>query len=167
VARIEWHLANLGRWVFPARNPQSKDGHHTDSKAILHNVRLDAGLLNIEKDIDVNLTPHDLRRTLARVAGKLLPGHKVSQLLNHHPDTIGEGENRRMAKVTERYSQQEWPELRQIMTVCEDAIIGSSPRVWNMLRGPDRPAMDEKDDPPLELPTIRPGNVRRAKYAKA
>lgn len=166
IKQMEYLFDSTTRWVFPARNQNSKTGHHTDSKAMLDNVRLDAGLLNIAKGIDVNLTPHDLRRTLARVAGKLLPGHKVSQLLNHHPDTIGEGENRRMAKVTERYSQQEWPELRQIMTVCEDAIIGSSPRVWNMLRGPDRPAMDEKDDPPLELPTIRPGNVRRAKYAK-
>lgn len=167
IKQMEYLLDSTTRWVFPARNQNSKTGHHTDSKMMLDNVRLDAGLLNPEKGIDINLTPHDLRRTLARIAAKLLPGHKVSQLLNHHPDTVEEeGRGRRMAKVTERYSQQEWPELRKIMTVCEDEIIGSSPRVWNMLRGPDRPAMDEKDDPPLELPTIRPGNVRRAKYAK-
>lgn len=165
IQQMEYLLAATTRWVFPARNQSSKTGHHTDSKGMLDNIRLDAGLYNPAKEIDVNLTPHDLRRTLARVAGKLFPGHVVSQLLNHHSDSEGEGDKKRMAKVSERYSQQEWPELRQIMTVCEDAIIGSSPRVWNMLRGPDRPAMDEKDDPPLELPTIRPGNVRRTKYA--
>ena len=167
IQQMEYLLDSITRWVFPARNQNSKSGHHTDSKAMLDNVRLDAGLLNPEKGIDINLTPHDLRRTLARIAGQLLPGHKVSQLLNHHPDTVDEKDNgKRMAKITERYSQQEWPELRKIMALCEDALIGSSPRVWNMLRGPDRPVLDEKDDPQLELPTIRPGNVRRAKYSK-
>jgi len=166
LAQMEYLLDATKRWVFPARNQSSKTGHHTDSKAMLDNIRLDAGLFNPKKGIDINLTPHDLRRTLSRVAAKLLPGHKVSQLLNHHADTLEDKDSgRRMAKVTERYSQQEWPELRKIMAVCEDEIIGSSPRVWNMLRGPDRPAMDEKDDPPLELPTYRPGNVRRTKYA--
>ena len=165
IQQMEYLLLNTARWVFPARNQSSKTGHHTDSKAMLDNIRLDAGLFNPAKQIDVNLTPHDLRRTLARVAGKLFPGHVVSQLLNHHADSEGEGDKKAMAKVSQRYSQQEWPELRQIMAVCEDAIISSSPRVWNMLRGPDRPAMDETDDPPLELPTIRPGNVRRTKYS--
>ena len=166
LAQMEYLLDATRRWVFPARNQSSKTGHHTDSKAMLDNIRLDAGLFNPKRGIDINLTPHDLRRTLSRVAAKLLPGHKVSQLLNHHSDTVEDKDSgRRMAKVTERYSQQEWPELRKIMAVCEDEIIASSPRVWNILRGPDRPAMDEKDDPPLELPTYRPGNVRRTKYA--
>lgn len=166
LAQMEYLLSATKRWVFPARNQNSTSGHHTDSKSMLDNIRLDAGLFNPAKGIDINLTPHDLRRTLARVAAKLLPGHKVSQLLNHHADTVNDKDKgERIAKVTERYSQQEWPELRRIMALCEDEIISSSPRVWNILRGPDRPAMDEKDDPPLELPTIRPGNVRRTKYA--
>lgn len=166
LAQMEYLLSATKRWVFPARNQNSTSGHHTDSKSMLDNIRLDAGLFNPAKGVDINLTPHDLRRTLARVAAKLLPGHKVSQLLNHHADTVNDKDKgERIAKVTERYSQQEWPELRRIMALCEDEIIGSSPRVWNILRGPDRPAMDEKDDPPLELPTIRPGNVRRTKYA--
>ena len=147
----EWHLANLRRWVFPARNPQSKDGHHTDSKAILHNVRIDAGLLDPERGIDIGLTPHDLRRTLGRFAGRLLPGHVVSQLLNHHSDREGE----RMAKVTERYSQQEWPELQAAMAKVEEAMIRTSPRVWNMLKGPERDCLDEIRDPPLKLPSRR------------
>lgn len=149
--RHAWHLGNLRRWVFPARNPQSKDGHHTDSKAILHNVRIDAGLLDVERGIDIGLTPHDLRRTLGRFAGRLLPGHVVSQLLNHHSDREGE----RMAKVTERYSQQEWPELQEAMAKVEEAMIATSPRVWNMLKGPDKQVLDEHRDPALKLPTRR------------
>ena len=150
-AQHEWHLANLRRWVFPARNPQSKDGHHTDSKAILHNVRVDAGLLNPDQGIDICLTPHDLRRTLGRFAGKLLPGHVVSQLLNHRSDREGKG----MAKVTERYSQQEWPELQAAMAKAEEAMIATSPRVWNILKGPERQMLDEHRDPPLKLPLRR------------
>ena len=150
-AQHEWHLANLRRWVFPARNPQSKDGHHTDSKAILHNVRVDAGLLNPDQGIDIGLTPHDLRRTLGRFAGKLLPGHVVSQLLNHRSDREGKG----MAKVTERYSQQEWPELQAAMAKAEEAMIATSPRVWNILKGPERQMLDEHRDPPLKLPLRR------------
>lgn len=151
VARIEWHLANLQRWVFPARNPQSKEGHHTDSKAILHNVRIDAGLLDPERGIDIGLTPHDLRRTLGRFAGSLLPGHVVSQLLNHHSDRDGD----RMAKVTERYSQQEWPALQEAMGKVEEAMIATSPRVWNILKGTDKQVLDEHRDPPLKLPSRR------------
>lgn len=151
VARIEWHLNNLRRWMFPARNPQSKEGHHTDSKALLHNVRIDAGLLDLERGIDIGLTPHDLRRTLGRFAGKLLPGHVVSQLLNHHSDREG----KHMAKVTERYSQQEWPQLQEAMAKAEEAMIATSPRVWNILKGPEKQMLDEHRDPPLPLPSSR------------
>lgn len=152
VAHIEWQLFNLARWVFPARNPKSKEGHHTDSKAILHNIRLDAGLLDPKRGIDIGLTPHDLRRTLGRFAGKLLPGHVVSQLLNHHNEMDDGG---KMAKVTERYSQQEWPALQEAMDKVEAAIIATSPRVWNILKGTDRPVLDEVRDPPLHLPSRR------------
>lgn len=150
-ARHAWHLTNLRRWVFPARNPQSKEGHHTDSKAILHNVRIDAGLLDPERGIDIGLTPHDLRRTLGRFAGTVLPGHVVSQLLNHHNDK----DDGRMAKVTERYSQQEWPTLQDAMTKVEELMIATSPRVWNILKGPEMQLLDEHRDPPLKLPSRR------------
>lgn len=152
VAHIQWQLTQLARWVFPARNPKSKEGHHTDSKAILHNVRIDAGLLDPERGIDIGLTPHDLRRTLGRFAGKLLPGHVVSQLLNHHSDRDERGQ---MAKVTERYSQQEWPALQEAMAKVEEAMIRTSPRVWNMLKGPELVCLDEIHDRPLSLPSRR------------
>lgn len=160
-ARHEWHLSNLKRWVFPARNPQSKDGHHTDSKAILHNVRVDAGLLDLERGIDIGLTPHELRRTLGRFAGRLLPGHVVSQLLNHHSDR----EDERMAKVTERYSQQEWPQLQEAMAKVEEAIIATSPRVWNILKDTDKQVLDEYRDPPLKLPSRRSLGYRSKAHA--
>jgi len=160
VERIEWHLANLDRWVFPARNPKSKDGHHTDSKAILHNVRVDTGLLDPANGIDIGLTPHDLRRTLGRFAGRQLPGHVVSQLLNHHNDQDATG---RMSPVTERYSQQDWTTLQAAMEKVEEAMVRTSPRVWNILKGVDRPVLDEVHDKPLQLSTRRPGLGYRAK----
>ena len=160
VERRSQQLANSQRWVFPARSPSSKDGHHTDSKAILHNVRVDVGLLDPARGIDIGLTPHDLRRTLGRFAGRLLPGHVVSQLLNHHADREEGGG---MAKVTERYSQQEWPALCEAMGKVEEAMISTSPRVWNMLKNPDKPPMDERGDPLLKLPTRRPGLGHRSK----
>jgi hypothetical protein len=109
-------------------------------------------LLDPERGIDVGLTPHDLRRTLGRFAGRLLPGHVVSQLLNHHSDR---DEGGRMAKVTERYSQQEWPHLQEAMAKVEEALISTSPRVWNILRGTDKQILDEQSDPPLNLPSRR------------
>lgn len=147
-----WHLNNLQRWVFPARNPQSKAGYHSDSKAILHNVRVDAGLFDPERGIDIGLTPHDLRRTLGRFAASILPGHVVSQMLNHHSDRNDDG---KMAKVTERYSEQEWPRLQEAMAKAEELMIATSPRVWNILKGPDKPVLDEHRDPPLKLPSRR------------
>lgn len=152
IVELERQQRNLERWLFPARNPKSKDGHHTDSKAILHNVRVDAGLLDPDKGIDIGLTPHDLRRTLGRFAGRMLPGHVVSQLLNHHNDKDERGQ---MAKVTERYSQQEWPELQEHMAKVEESIIATSPRVWNFLKGTDRAILDERHDPSLKLPSRR------------
>src|SRR5690606_28350583 len=131
--RHAWHLENLRRWVFPARNPQSKAGHHTDSKAIIHNIRLDAGLLDPERGIDVGLTPHDLRRTLGRFAGRLLPGHVVSQLLNHHSDR---DEGGRMAKVTERTVRRNGPTSRRPWPRAEKPSSPTARRGGIICRGP-------------------------------
>ena len=40
---------------------------------------------------------------------------------------------------------------RAAMATVEDAMIRTSPRVWNRLRGPDRPEKDEANDPPVVL----------------
>lgn len=154
--------ARLKRWVFPARIDDGASEHFGEAKGMLANVRLDAGLYDPAQGVNIRLTPHDLRRTLGRVAGKLFHGHLVTQMLGHHPE---DDEPRRMAKTTKRYIQQAWPDLRVAMTQCEEAIIGTSPRVWNILKPEGYPARDEQDDPALHVPTIRPGNRRRARYA--
>lgn len=135
------------RWVFPARKGQSEIGRYTVSNAIFHNLRVDAGLYDPEQDIDIGLSAHDLRRTLGRFAGRILPGHIVSQLLNHRIDDGAE----RMSIMSERYSQQEWPTLREAMERVEASMISTSPRVWNALRTPDMPEMDDQNDPPLQI----------------
>jgi len=145
--RAEWRLEQVRRWVFPARNPKAKAGHYTDSKSILDNVRWDAGLTAS----DVGLTPHDFRRTLGRMAAKILPGHVVSQLLHHTaPD-----DKDAMAPVSERYTAQEWQTLREAMEKVDEAIISTSPRVWNILKGSDRARLDERDDPEMLIPSWR------------
>lgn len=135
------------RWVFPARKAQAKLGHYTVSNSIFHNLRVDAGLLDPENDRDIGLAAHDLRRTLGRFAGQVLPGHFVSQLLNHKLDD----DKGQMSYMSERYSQQEWPTLIEAMAKVEASIISTSPRVWNALKSPEMPAMDETNDPPLKL----------------
>ena len=149
--RAQWRLDNVQRWVFPARNTKAKEGYYSDSKSLLITVREDAGLLNLAKEIDVGLTTHDFRRTLGRYAAKLLPGNVVSQLLHHHKPN----DDKAMAKVSERYTEQEWPELREAMEKVDEAIIATSPRAWNMLKGSDRPRLDERDDPEMTVPKYR------------
>jgi hypothetical protein len=149
VERAQWRLEQTQRWVFPARNPKAAEGHYLDSKSILATIKADAGLT------DVGLTMHDFRRTLGRFAAKLLSGHMVSQLLRHH---VTKGNDVAMADVTQRYAEGEWPDLRVAMAKVEEAVIATSPAVWNMLRDPGdvaRPRMDERDDPPLNVPTYR------------
>jgi hypothetical protein len=152
--RAQWRLDNAQRWVFPARNTKAKEGYYSDSKSLLITVRQDAGLLNLAKEIDVGLTTHDFRRTLGRYAAKLLPGNVVSQLLHHHKPDDGKS----MAKVSERYTEQEWPELREAMEKVDEAIVATSPRAWNMLKGSDRQRLDEHDDPEMKVPTYRARN---------
>lgn len=149
VERAQWRLEQTQRWVFPARNPKAVEGHYLDSKSILATIKEDAGLT------DVGLTMHDFRRTLGRFAAKLLSGHMVSQLLRHHTTR---GNDTAMADVTQRYAEGEWPDLRMAMAKVEDAVIATSPVVWNILRDPGdvaRPRMDERDDPLLNVPKFR------------
>jgi hypothetical protein len=152
--RAQWRLDNARRWVFPARNTKAREGYYSDSKSLLITVRKDAGLLNLAKEIDVGLTTHDFRRTLGRYAAKLLPGNIVSQLLHHHKPDDGTA----MAKVSERYTEQEWPELREAMEKVDEAILRTSPRAWNMLKGSDRQVLDERDDPEMNVPKFRARN---------
>ncbi len=135
------------QWVFPARSHKAKSGHYSDSKSILRNVRRDAGLVDLDKEIDIGLTPHDLRRTLGRFAAKLRSGVIVSQMLHHSVPEKGE----EMAEVSKLYTEQEWGDLREAFAEVEEAMIATSPRVWNRLKGVDKPRLDEANDPPAEI----------------
>jgi hypothetical protein len=145
--RWQWRLEQSRRWVFPARNTKAVEGHYSDSKSLLQGIRKDTGLA----DFDIGLTPHDFRRTMGRFAAKLLPGNIVSKLLNHHI----EGNTKAMAKVSERYTESEWPDLQEAMAKVDEAIIATSPRVWNILKKSDKPRLDERDDADVVLPTFR------------
>jgi hypothetical protein len=149
VQRAEWRLEQTRRWVFPARNPKAVEGHYLDSKSILATIKDDAGLA------EIGLTMHDFRRTMGRFAAKILSGHLVSQLLRHHGT---EGNDKAMEEVSKRYTEAEWPDLCAAMAKVEEALIATSPRAWNMLRDAGdvaRPRMDERDDPPLNVPKYR------------
>lgn len=150
VHRVE-QKADRMKWVFPARSTRSKDGYYSDSKSIIKNVRVDAGMLDLRQEIDVGLTPHDLRRTLGRFAEALLTGRIVSDMLNHkvHNGT---------ANVTDLYNEQEWGVLRDAFAKVEEVMISTSPRVWNILKGTDRPFLDEVNDAP---PAVHSGQRGR------
>ena len=145
---IEVERPLRAKWVFPARSFKAKKGHYSDSKSILRNIRTDAGLLDLDKEVDIGLTPHDLRRTLGRYAGAMHRGPIVSQMLNH---TIPQTRDDRMAAVSKIYTEQEWGALRRAFGEVEEAMISSSPRVWNRLKGTDKPRLDEANDPPAEI----------------
>lgn len=135
-------------WVFPARSHKAKAGHYTDSKSILRNVQRDAGLIDLDKEIDIGLTNHDLRRTLGRFAAALYRGKIVSQILHHRvPDESGD----QMSEVSQIYTEQEWSKLQEAFANIEEKIIATSPRVWNLLKGPDKPILDVANDPPITI----------------
>lgn len=140
-------------WVFPARSTKAKDGHYKDSKALLKNLRVETGRLDLSRDIDQGLTVHDFRRTLGRFASKQLSSRMVSELLRHFQRDKDSG-----AKTTEQfYTDQEWVDVRSALGQIEEAMIRTSPRVWNRLKGPDKPVLDEVNDPPVKLAWSRRG----------
>ncbi|UKE46274.1 integrase [Xanthomonas translucens pv. cerealis] len=145
VANAE-HALDRTRYVFPARSGRSKTGHYSDSKSIIANVRRDAGLVDLRKEVDIGLTPHDLRRTLGRYAGRLLGKSRVvSQMLHHR------AKDRETASTDEIYTEQEWSELRRAFGEVEEHMMASSPRVWNRWKGTDKPRLDEANDPPATI----------------
>ena len=153
--RVQFQRDNVG-WVFPARSTKAKHGHYMDSKSLLTTLRKDVGRLDLSKDIDVGLTVHDFRRTLGRFASKLLSGRMVSEVVRHSQARGTDGEDT-MASNTERfYTDQEWADIRTAFATVEEAMIRTSPRVWNRLKGPDKPVLDEVNDPPVVLSTPEP-----------
>lgn len=141
---IETSRVSRAKWVFPARSSAAKAGHYVDSKAIIANVRRDAGLT--DGDLDIGLTPHDLRRTFGRYAEKLFGGGRiVSQLLHHTPRQTEQ------AQATSLYTEQEWHRLREAFGKVEESMIATSPRVWNRLKGVDKQRLDDSNDSPIPV----------------
>lgn len=140
-------LVQRASFVFPARSTRSKTGHYSDSKSILANVRRDSGLADLREEVDQGLTTHDLRRTMGRYAALHFGESRiVSQMLHHR--TRGAGG---MSPVSERYTEQEWAKLRDAFGEVEEMMIARSPRVWNRLKGTDKPRMAEQRDKPATI----------------
>ncbi|MBV6807464.1 integrase arm-type DNA-binding domain-containing protein [Xanthomonas euvesicatoria] len=146
VANTE-HALDRTRFVFPARSRRSKSGHYSDSKSIIANVRRDAGLIDLREEVDIGLTPHDLRRTLGRYAERLHSGKArvVSQMLHHRV------KDKNSASTDAIYTEQEWAVLREAFALVEEHMMASSPRVWNRWKGTDKPRLDEVNDPPATI----------------
>lgn len=60
-----------------------------------------------------------------------------------------------MAAVSERYTEQEWSKLREAMGRVEEHMVATSPRVWNRLKGTDKPRLDESGDAPVSIFSAR------------
>jgi integrase len=113
------------KWVFPARSRFSKTGHYTDAQSLIKNIATDAGI--------PRLTRHDLRRSFGRLADELaLPQTVIMRLLNH----VGEG-------VTALYTEAEFGRVRDYLQRIEDAVLATSPSVYNAYRPLGSPPMPE------------------------
>jgi hypothetical protein len=156
INREEFRRANAA-WVFPARSIKAKEGHYRDSKSLLKYLRTETGRLDLAKDIDQGLTVHDFRRTLGRFASKHLSGRMVSELLRHFQRDGNDGKDKGSDTSEQFYTDQEWSDVRSALAQVEEAMIRTSPRVWNRLKGPDKPVLDEAGDPPVQLAWSRQG----------
>jgi hypothetical protein len=131
------------KWVFPARSRFSKTGHYTDAQSLLKNIASDAGI--------PKLTRHDLRRSFGRLADELgLPETVIKRLLNH----AGEG-------VTALYTEAEWGRVAQYLQRIEDAILATSPSVYNAYREPGSPPMPENDRQESACPRPKPETTEK------
>jgi len=117
------------KWVYPARSKKAVDGHYKDSKAIM------AGL-GKQLPLEFGPTPHDLRRTLGRYAGKLdIPDRITSRLFNHLPPKHEKNEDgNEGSKSTRRYQEPEWYELQEALSRVEQLMASSSPTFYNALK---------------------------------
>ncbi|MFY2764286.1 hypothetical protein [Arenimonas sp. MALMAid1274] len=121
------------RWVYPARSQRAKDGHYKDSKAIMR------GLGN-QLPVEFGPTPHDLRRTLGRYAGKLqIPDRITSRLFNHLPPRAEDEDAG--SKSSQRYQEPEWTELQEALQRVEKLMASSAPAFFNELAPADWPPL--------------------------
>ena len=104
-------------WVFPARSTRSVSGHYSDSKSLLQGVKDATGI--------PKLAMHDLRRTFGAFVESLgFPHYSMKRLLNHGFISDPSG----------FYLSTEWKRLGEYMTRTEEALLRTSPTVYNSLR---------------------------------
>lgn len=121
------------RWVYPARSQKAKEGHYKDSKAILQG-------LGKQLPVEFGPTPHDLRRTLGRYAGKLqVPDRITSRLFNHLPPRAEDEDEG--SKSSRRYQEPEWYELQEALHRVEQLMASSAPSFYNELKPVDWPLL--------------------------
>jgi hypothetical protein len=134
--RYDRRLSNddrRARWVYPARSERALQGHYKDSKAIM------AGL-GKKLPVEFGPTPHDLRRTLGRYAGKLqIPDRITSRLFNHLPPKKEDEDQG--SQSTRRYQEPEWYELQEALQRVEQLMASSAPSFYNELKPVDWPLL--------------------------
>jgi hypothetical protein len=81
----------------------------------------------------------------------------VSELLRHFQRDGNDGKDKGSDTSEQFYTDQEWSDVRSALAQVEEAMIRTSPRVWNRLKGPDKPVLDEAGDPPVQLAWSRQG----------
>jgi integrase len=144
------HEETVSRWVFPARDSRAVVGHYKDPQNALRTVKSIAGLDTI------TLRPHDLRRTLGRVAESMnLTERAIKNLLGHST-----------TDATSRYTAPEWKTRMERMERVEMKILSTAPSVYNDLRPLNRKALDQKA-PPMLLPRMKKPRKSHSKEARA
>ena len=64
---------------------------------------------------------------------------------------VSQPDDKGMSDVSLRYTDQEWKRLREAFSEVEELMVASSPRVWNRLKGVDKPRLDESRDEPVTI----------------
>ena len=131
------------KWVFPARNKQSRAGHYKEAKDLLERIRDIAGI--------PVLTRHDLRRSFGTVLEALEAPLSVSKRFMNHGQ----------AETHNRYTQAEWERMKGWMERIEESILIRGPNVWNALK-----PMGKSPLPADPLPVVPPDKARTGRPKK-
>ncbi len=140
----------VSKWVFPARDVRSVAGYYSDPTRSLRTIKKIAGL------DDVTIRPHDLRRTLGRVAESMNFSERAIKNLLGHSTT----------DTTSRYTNPEWKTRVERMERVEYKVLSSAPDVYNDLKPLNKRPM-EVTAPPLLLPRTKKPRKSKSKQAIA
>ena len=149
-------LAKSRRFVFPARNRNSKTGHYSDANTLLGSIVAEMGRIKPGLGV-VKLNPHDLRRSFGAVMTNLELSESVKKtLLNHYG-----------GDVTATYTKAEWEKLKGEMARIEQAIFKTAPNVYNALKPVDWPPLVAVEPHVPLPPKPRSGRPRKVAATEA